>query len=83
MILRPTRIELVRAVLALCGLLLSVVLGWYLLSGADLALLFKSWGVPAVVLLHLVQQAGCGCAWHSLIARRAGLSSVSDGSARR
>ncbi len=46
MILRPTRIELVRAVLALCGLLLSVVLGWYLLSGADLALLFKSWGVP-------------------------------------
>jgi hypothetical protein len=34
-------------------------------------------------LLHLVQQAGCGCAWHSLIARRAGLSSVSDGSARR
>jgi putative membrane protein len=67
MILRPTRIELVRAVLALCGLLLSVVLGWYLLSGADLALLFKSWGVPAIVLLHLVQQAGCGCAWHSLI----------------
>lgn len=54
--------------MTLLGLIVAVVLGWYALSGADLVLVFDSWGVPAVAALYLVQQAGCGSAWHSLVA---------------
>jgi putative membrane protein len=57
----------VRAAIALAGLLLAVGLGWYALPAAGLALLFDSWVVPAVALLHLVQQALCGFAWHRLV----------------
>ncbi len=57
----------VRAAIALAGLLLAVGLGWYALPAAGLALLFDSWVVPAVALLHLVQQALCGIAWQRLV----------------
>ncbi len=56
----------VRAGLALAGLLLAVGLGWYALPAAGLALVFDSWIVPAVALLHLAQQALCGVAWQRL-----------------
>ena len=57
----------VRAAIALAGLLLAVGLGWYALPAADLVLVLDSWVVPAVALLHLVQQALCGVAWQRLV----------------
>jgi hypothetical protein len=76
----------VRTGLGLGGLTVVAVLGWNSLSGTDFQLLFDSWAVPAVALLDLFQQAGCGCAWHSLIEPTRPsrwTSSARDGSARR
>jgi putative membrane protein len=67
MIVRSRRIGAVRAGLALCGLVVAAALGWRVLAGADLALLFNGWVIPAVALLHLVEQGVCGCAWHNLV----------------
>jgi putative membrane protein len=61
-------LNLVRVGLAFCGLLLAAALGWWTLHAADLALVLTSWSIPAVAAVHLVEQAGCGCAWHTLVA---------------
>ena len=66
---RNIRIGPARAALALLGLAVAGALGWTTLSAGDLTLVFGRWLLPAVVLLHLVQQAGCGCAWHNLLGR--------------
>jgi putative membrane protein len=55
-----------RAAVGLAGLSLAVGLGWYALPATGLALVFDSWVVPAVALLHLLQQAMCGFAWQLL-----------------
>ncbi|HEX6842369.1 MAG TPA: lysylphosphatidylglycerol synthase domain-containing protein [Stellaceae bacterium] len=67
MTLGSGRHPLVRAGMAICGLAAALGLAWYALSGTDIALLFNSWVVPAIALLHLVQQAGCGGAWQALV----------------
>jgi len=67
MIDRHVWIALSRTGLALAGVAAAVFLGWNALSGPDLPLLLGGWCVPVVALLHLVQQAGCGCAWRCLI----------------
>jgi putative membrane protein len=61
------RVSLGTGLAALGGLIVAVSLGWYALRAADLAVLLESWIVPAVVALHLIEQVGCGCAWHSLV----------------
>lgn len=61
------RVSLGTGLAALGGLVVAVALGWYALRAADLALLLESWIVPAVVALHFIEQAGCGCAWHSVV----------------
>jgi len=67
MIERAGWMDLLRIGLGLVGLTAVVFLGWNALTGADFALLFGGWCVPAVAVLHLAQQAGCGCAWRRLI----------------
>jgi putative membrane protein len=68
MIDRRVWIGLSRTALALAGAAAAAVfLGLNVFTGPDLPLLLSGWCVPAVALLHLVQQAGCGCAWHHLI----------------
>ncbi len=67
MIERAGRSRSARAWLALGGLMVAAGLAWRTLSGHDLALLADSWVVPAVALLHFVEQAGCGCAWHRVV----------------
>ncbi len=58
---------LARAGLAAVGLAAASGLVWRALSETDFALLCDSWIVPAVALLHLVQQGGCGGAWRALV----------------
>ena len=67
MIDRTVWIGLLRTGLALTGAAVAVFLGWNALIGPDLPLLLSGWCIPAVALLHLVQQGGCGCAWRRLI----------------
>ncbi len=63
----PRRSNLSRAGLALAGVAVAAGVGWYALRGADLVLLSTSWAIPAVAALHLVEQAGCGCAWGTIV----------------
>jgi putative membrane protein len=58
---------LVRSGLAIAGLGIAIAVGWNALRGADLPPLFGSWCIPAVALLQIVQQFGCGCAWWNLV----------------
>ena len=58
---------LVRCGLTIVGLGIAIVIGWNALRGADLPPLSGSWCIPAVALLQIVQQFGCGCAWRNLI----------------
>lgn len=67
MIYRGVWIALSRTGLALVGAAAAAFLGWNALSDPDLPLLLGGWCVPVVAMLHLVQQAGCGCAWRRLI----------------
>lgn len=67
MIDRAIWIGLLRTGLALLGAAAAAFLGWNGLTGSDLPLLLSGWCIPAVALLHLVQQCGCGCAWRRLI----------------
>ena len=67
MVEQSRRSRKLRAGMGLCGLVVATALGWRVLDGAGLALLLGGWAVPAVALLHLVQQAVCGCAWHNII----------------
>jgi putative membrane protein len=62
------RIRLING-FAFSGLLVTLALGWYALSGTGRSDFYASWVIPAVALLHLVGQAGCGCAWHALVER--------------
>jgi len=59
--------SLARTALLLAGLAIVAALSWYELGKADLALLFGSWAVPAVALLHLAEEAGCGYAWRNIV----------------
>lgn len=59
--------ELMRATAVLGGLVVLAVLIWHTLDVADLAMLYGSWAVPAVVLVHLVGEAGCGYAWRNIV----------------
>ena len=68
MIKVPDRVNFLRIGLAVGGLLVAAALGWWTLRAVDVALVLTSWSVPAVALLHLIEQVGCGCAWHSLTA---------------
>ena len=63
----PARPGPIRIASAIAGLGVAAFLGWYALSSNDLKVLFRSWAVPAAAALYLVQQAGCGLAWHSLL----------------
>ena len=63
----PGRAGPIRIASAIAGLSVAAFLGWYTLSSNDLKVLFSSWAVPAATALYLVQQAGCGLAWHSLL----------------
>src|SRR4051794_7360829 len=56
-----------RAGLAVCGLAAAAGLAWRTLSETDFAVVLDSWVVPAVALLYLVQQGGCGLAWRALV----------------
>ena len=58
---------LVRSGLAIVGLGVAIAVGWNALRGADLPPLSGSWCIPAVALLQIVQQFGCGCAWQNLV----------------
>ena len=49
------------------GLTVLAVLSWYTLKAADLVLLFEGWAVPAVALVHLLAEAGCGYAWRNIV----------------
>ncbi len=49
------------------GLAVIAGLAWRTLSGADLALLFGSWAIPAVAALHFLEQVGCGYAWYRVV----------------
>src|ERR1041385_8440351 len=60
-------IGLLRIGLVLVGAAAAVCLGWNALTGPDLPLLLSGWCVPAVAVLQLIQQGGCGCAWRRLI----------------
>ena len=64
---RSVWIALSRTGLAVAGVTAVVVLGWNALTGPDFPELLSGWCLPAVALLHLVQQAGCGCAWRCLL----------------
>lgn len=56
-----------RATAVLGGLVVLALLGWYALDADDLALLWRSWAVPAVALVHLVAEGGCGYAWRNIV----------------
>jgi putative membrane protein len=58
---------MMRVAMVLGGLIVLAGLGWYALNTADLVLLFKGWAVPAVALMHLVAEAGCGYAWRNIV----------------
>ena len=59
--------QLVRYGLAIIGFAIALAVGWNALRGADLPPLSGSWSIPAVALLQIVQQFGCGCAWWNLV----------------
>jgi putative membrane protein len=61
-------IKPLRAALALGGLSVTAGFGWLAISRTDGALAFPIWLILAVCLLHLVQQAFCGCAWRAVTA---------------
>lgn len=67
MVKKSSRKRLRQAALALAGLAVLAALSWYTLGEADLALLFAGWAVPAVALLHLCEEAGCGYAWRNIV----------------
>lgn len=56
-----------RAAAVLGGLVVLALLGWYALDAADVALLWRSWAIPVVALIHLVGEAGCGYAWRNIV----------------
>jgi putative membrane protein len=58
---------LIRVTVVLGGLTVLAVLSWHALNAADLVLLFEGWAVPAVALVHLVAEAGCGYAWRNVV----------------
>jgi len=58
---------LIRVTVVLGGLTVLAVLSWYALNAADLVLLFEGWAVPAVALVHLLAEAGCGYAWRNVV----------------
>ena len=55
-------------VTVLGGLVILATLMWFTLHAEDVELLFHNWGVPAVALLHLVAEGGCGYAWCNVVA---------------
>lgn len=66
---RSGPVRLARVGLVLGGCILTGALAWYTLTGTGRIALSSGWVIPAVGLLQLVQQAGCGCAWHAWVER--------------
>lgn len=66
---RSGPVRLAPAGFVLGGLIVTGALAWYALTGTGRLALSSGWVIPAVALLHLVQQAGCGCAWHAVVER--------------
>lgn len=54
---------------ALGGIIVTGALAWYALSGTGGVALSSGWVIPTIGLVYLVEQAGCGCAWHALVER--------------
>jgi hypothetical protein len=67
-ILSGTNIKPLRVALALGGFGVTTGFALWAVSRADDVLAFPIGVIFAVCLLHLVQQALCGCAWHALAA---------------
>ncbi|HZU91052.1 MAG TPA: lysylphosphatidylglycerol synthase domain-containing protein [Stellaceae bacterium] len=66
---RSSPSRLVRAGFVLGGVIVTGACAWYALTGTGRVALSSGWVIPAIGLLQLVQQAGCGCAWHALVER--------------
>ena len=67
--IRSNPVRLARAGFVLGGVIVTGALAWYALTGTGRIALSSGWVIAAIGLLHLVQQAGCGCAWHALVER--------------
>lgn len=61
--------RLASAGFTLGGIIVTGALAWYALSRTGRVALSSGWVIPALGLVYLVEQAGCGCAWHALVAR--------------
>ena len=66
---RSSPLRLAPAGFVFGGIIVTGALAWYALTGTGRIALSSGWMIPAIGLLHLVQQAGCGCAWHALVER--------------
>ncbi|HJU19020.1 MAG TPA: lysylphosphatidylglycerol synthase domain-containing protein [Stellaceae bacterium] len=61
--------RLARAGFVLGGFIVTGALAWGALTGTGRVALLSGWVIPAIAALHLVEQTGCGCAWHALVER--------------
>lgn len=66
---RSGPVRLARAGLLLGGLIVTGALAWYALTRAGRIALSSAWVIPAIGLLNLIEQAGCGCAWRAWVER--------------
>jgi putative membrane protein len=66
---RSSPLKLARTGFVLGGFIVTGACAWYALTGTGRIALSSGWAIPAIGLLQLVQQAGCGCAWHALVER--------------
>jgi putative membrane protein len=66
---RSGPLRLASAGFAFGGVIATGAFAWYALTGTGRIALSSGWMIPAIALLHLVQQAGCGCAWRALVER--------------
>ncbi|MGH7096827.1 MAG: lysylphosphatidylglycerol synthase domain-containing protein [Stellaceae bacterium] len=61
--------RLASAGFALGAIIVTGALAWYALSGTGRVILSSGWVIPLIGLVYLLEQSGCGCAWHALVAR--------------
>jgi putative membrane protein len=66
---RSSPLKLARTGFVLGGFIVTGACAWYALTGTGRIALSSGWAILAIGLLQLVQQAGCGCAWHALVER--------------
>jgi putative membrane protein len=62
-------IKLARAGFVLGGVITTGALAWCALTGTGRIALSSGWVILAIGALYLIEQAGCGCAWHALVER--------------